>query len=135
MKPRAAHPEATARMSAPATSPRSAVLTKATVRVARQLDLGQGELGKVLGLSPATVSRMFKNEWAIPEGSKAWELAALLVRVFRSLDAVVGGNDRHVKQWLGAENVHLGGVPSQLILTIEGLTNVARYLDALRGAQ
>ncbi len=90
MKPRAAHAEATARMSAPVASPRSAVLTKATVRVARQLALGQGELGKVLGLSPATVSRMFKNEWAIPEGSKAWELAAMLVRVFRSLDAVVG---------------------------------------------
>jgi|HubBroStandDraft_2_1064218.scaffolds.fasta_scaffold97549_2 hypothetical protein len=135
MKPRAAHAEATARMSAPVASPRSAVLTKATVRVARQLDLGQGELGKVLGLSPATVSRMFKDEWAIPEGSKAWELAAMLVRVFRSLDAVVGGNDRHVQQWFGAENVHLGGVPSQLVLTIEGLTNVARYLDAMRGAQ
>jgi hypothetical protein len=114
---------------------RSQVLTKATIRVANQLGLGQAELAKVMGISPASASRMFAGSWTIPERTKSWELAALLVRVFRSLDALVGGNDKHVEQWFRAENLHLGGAPGRLVFTVEGLTNVARYLDAMRGAQ
>src|SRR5450755_1417701 len=73
---------------------RSAVLTKATMRVAEQLDLGQGALAKVLGISAPTVSRMFKGKWLISEkDSKTWELAVMLVRVYRSLGAMVGGNE------------------------------------------
>ena len=114
---------------------RARVLTKATVRVAGQLGLAQGELGRILGLSASTVSRMFKEEWVLPAGTKTWELAALLVRIFRSLDALVGGNENHLKEWFRAENTHLGGVPADLVFKIEGLTRVAGYLDALRGAQ
>jgi len=114
---------------------RSVVLTKATVRVANQLGLGQAELAKVLGISPSTVSRMFKGDWQIPEEAKTWELAAMLVRVFRSLAAVVGGNEKHVQEWFRAENLHLRGVPANLVFKIEGLTRVAGYLDAMRGAQ
>jgi DNA-binding XRE family transcriptional regulator len=115
---------------------RSVVLTKATMRVAEQLALGQGALAKILGISAPTVSRMFKGKWLITENdSKTWELAVMLVRVFRSLGAMVGGNEEHVKEWFHAENTHLGGTPADLAATIEGLTNVARYLDAMRGAQ
>jgi hypothetical protein len=120
---------------APATK-QSVVLTKATIRVAEQLDLGQGALAKVLGISAPTVSRMFKGKWLILEkDSKTWELAVMLVRVYRSLGAMVGGNEEHLKEWFHADNVHLGGTPANLAFTIEGLTNVARYLDAMRGAQ
>jgi|SRR4051794_40311849 DNA-binding XRE family transcriptional regulator len=118
-------------------STRSKVLTKATVRVAAQLGLGQAELAKVIGISPSSASRMSAGHWTIQEHTKSWELAALLVRVFRSLDALVGGGgtEGHVKQWFRADNTHLGGAPAKLVFTIEGLTNVARYLDAMRGAQ
>src|SRR6516164_1660934 len=88
---------------------RSRTLTKAIVRVAGQLGLAQAELGKVLGVSASTVSRMFKHEWLIPENDKTWELAAMLLRIFRSLDALVGGNEHHVREWFHAENTHLGG--------------------------
>ena len=114
---------------------RAQVLTKATVRVAGQLGLAQAELARVLGISTASVSRMFKDEWTLPPESKPWELAALLVRIFRSLDALVGGDEKNVQAWFHAENVHLGGVPADLVSKIEGLTRVAGYLDALRGAQ
>ncbi len=130
--------EMTAR-PAPATTPalaekRSLALTKAVVRVAGQLGLAQAELGQVLGASPATVSRMFNQEWRIPPETKTWELAALLVRIFRSLDAFVGGNAEHVRAWFHADNTHLGGAPAKLVFKVEGLTRVAGYLDAMRGA-
>jgi len=123
-------------VSAAAAAKRSLVLTKATIRVAQELELGQGALAKILGISAPTVSRMFKGKWLIAENDgKTWELAVMLVRVFRSLGAMVGGNEEHLKEWFHAENTHLGGTPADLASTIEGLTNVARYLDAMRGAQ
>jgi hypothetical protein len=114
---------------------RSQVLTKATCRVALQLGLGKAELAKVIGVSPSSATRMYAGTWTIQEQTKPWELAALLVRVFRSVDALVGGNEKHVKQWFRAENTHLGASPSSLVFKVEGLTSVARYLDAMRGAQ
>jgi hypothetical protein len=114
---------------------RSRVLTKATIRVADQLGLAQTELAAVIGISSATASRMFAGNWVIQQDTKHWELAALLVRAFRSLDALLGGNEKQVKQWFRCENLHLGGAPKALVSSIEGLTNVARYLDAMRGAQ
>jgi hypothetical protein len=126
--------EAKAASSTVATQ-RSKVLTKATCRAATRLGLGQSELAKAIGVSASSASRMFAGTWAIQEQTKPWELSALLVRVFRSLDAVLGGNETHVKQWFHADNSHLGKSPANLIVTIEGLTNVARYLDAMRGAQ
>lgn len=135
MKAPVAQSQAATRSSEAAARKRSQVLTKATVRVAAQLGLGQIDLAKVIGISPATASRLHAGEWAIPAHTKQWELAALLVRVYRSLDAMVGGNEEHVRQWFHADNIHLGGAPARLIFTIEGLTNVARYLDGMRGAQ
>ena len=118
-----------------ARSKRSSVLTKAALRASDRLGLTKTELAKVLGISASTASRMSSGAWAIAEQTKQWELAALLVRVFRSLDALVGGSERHAKEWLRADNIHLSGSPAKLIFKVEGLTNVARYLDALRGAQ
>ena len=118
-----------------AATSRSRVLTEAVLRVASQLDLGQADLARVIGISASSASRMRAGTWTLPENTKAWELAALLVRVFRSVDASVGGSEKQVKQWFRAENVHLGGgSPINLCFTVEGLTGVARYLDAMRGA-
>jgi hypothetical protein len=53
--------------------------------------------------------------------------------MFRSLDALVGGDDAQARAWLHAENAHLGGVPAERILRVEGLVDVIRYLDGMRG--
>ena len=57
----------------------------------------------------------------------------LFVRMFRSVDALVGGDVEAARQWLHAENVHLEGVPARLIQTVTGLVDVVEYLDAMRG--
>jgi hypothetical protein len=59
-------------------------------------------------------------------------LAVLFVRFYRSLDAIVGGNDAVAAQWIKNENSGLDGVPLVLIQTVAGLTNVIDYLDARR---
>ena len=111
---------------------REAVLTKAVIRAAGRLGLSARVLAQALGLSEATVSRMKKGGYVLEDGSKPFELAALLVRVFRSLDAIVGGDDATSRAWMKNFNTALGGAPIDRIATVSGLVDVLAYLDARR---
>lgn len=117
--------------AAKAPSP-DAVVTKATLRAAERLGLPDAALARIVGVSPASVSRLRAGR-TIPVAQKEGELALLFLRVYRSLDALLGGDAEGCRRWLRAENDHLGGVPLQLIQTVTGLVNVGRYLDAMRG--
>jgi len=78
------------------------------------------------------VSRLQHGRGLDPE-SKEGELALLFLRLYRSLDALVGGDDGKARLWLSAENSHVKGVPGERIKTVEGLVDVVQYLDAMRG--
>ena len=112
---------------------RAKVLAKATLRAAGLLGLSQSELAPMLGVSRATVSRIAAGAHSLAPDQKAWELAALFVRLFRSLDALVGSNEGQARAWLNSENVALGAVPRTLLASAEGLVRVVQYLDAARG--
>lgn len=114
------------------TSP-DAVLAKAVTRASERLGLAQKDLAQIIGASAATLSRIAAGKRGIDPSSKEGELSLLFVRVYRSLDALVGGDDVQARAWLHAGNEHVGGVPAELIRTAEGLVHVALYLDAMRG--
>lgn len=109
-----------------------AVLAKAVLAAAARLGLRQRDLAAVLGTSEASVSRLQQGRRIGPD-TKEGELALLFLRVYRSLDALVGGNEAQARAWLHAENEHLGGVPAERIRSVEGLVDVVQYLDAMRG--
>lgn len=119
---------------APARSDKAAVLTKAVIRTAELLEIPQKELAEILGVSPPTITRLVGGDKKLLAGRSEYQLGALFVRVFRSLDTLVGGNAEQARQWLRAPNQHLNGVPIELAKTVRGLVNVADYLDAMRGA-
>ena len=110
----------------------SAVLTKAVARAAERLDISRALLAKILGVSPPTVTRLYSGEYKLDERRKEWEFALLFVRMFRSLDSIVG-NEQTARQWLNSENRGLNGRPVDLIRQTEGLVRVVHYLDASRG--
>ncbi|MEX2035544.1 MAG: antitoxin Xre-like helix-turn-helix domain-containing protein [Xanthobacteraceae bacterium] len=119
--------------SRPASAPdRAAVLTKATLRAAAQLGLTNKALATVIGVSEATVSRMRSGDYTLQPGQKPFELAVLFVRLYRSLDAIVGGDDAVAGSWLKNRNIALDAEPLALIQTVPGLMNVIQYLDARR---
>jgi Protein of unknown function (DUF2384) len=111
---------------------RTAILTKATLRAASQLGLTNKLLATVIGVSEATVSRMRSGEYTLQRGQKSFELAVLFVRLYRSLDAIVGGDDTVAGSWLRNRNTMLGAQPIALVQTVPGLMNVIQYLDARR---
>ena len=68
----------------------------------------------------------------LASGQKPFELAVLFVRLYRSLDALVGGDDAVAREWLRNHNWALKGQPIELIESVSGLANVIQYLDARR---
>ncbi len=114
------------------THPRPEVLTKALLRAGERLGLNQAEIGRIIGLSPASVSRMRRHDRCLEADSKSWELAALLVRLYRSLDALMGGDLKAARAWLRSPNRDLGGTPLERLASIEGLVGVVGYLDSFR---
>ncbi len=108
------------------------VVTKAVVKAADKLNVKAGALAPILGVSEATVSRMKRGDYCLDAGTKAFELGVLFVRLFRSLDAIVGGDEAAARAWLSNLNLALGGVPIERIRTVTGLVDVIAYLDGRR---
>src|SRR3954466_1275287 len=101
---------------APASQPQpEAVLTKAVLRAAELLELSSASLARILGVSEASVSRLVSGARSIDPASKEGELALLLVRVYRSLDALVGADAVQRKAWLHSPNQALAAKPVELI--------------------
>lgn len=115
----------------PAVAP-EAVLAKAVLNAADRLHLRQRQIAAILGASEASISRLARGR-GIDPSSKEGELALLFLRLYRSLDTLVGGDEERARAWLEADNVHLGGAPVERIATVQGLLDVVQYLDAMRG--
>jgi hypothetical protein len=111
---------------------RSAVVGKAVSRAADLLGLSNAALARAIGVSEATASRLRAGAYAIEPGTKPYELALLLIRLFRGLDAVVGGDEASLRSWMAAANRALGGVPRDLVQTVTGLVAAVDYVDAAR---
>lgn len=108
------------------------VVTTALLRAAQRVGVSREQLARVVGVSPATLSRAAQGKATIHPAKKEGELSLLFLRLYRSLMSLVGDDAQKAQQWLRSENTYLGGPPNQLITRIEGLGRVIEYLDGLR---
>jgi hypothetical protein len=111
---------------------KGAVVSKAVLRSAERLGVSNRLLARVIGLSEASVSRMAHDQFTLDFGDKPYELSLLFIRLFRSLDSIVGGDEATARAWLRNENLALGDRPIAIIETVPGLVSVVEYLDAER---
>lgn len=116
----------------PVAATQGAVVTKAVLRAAGRLGITNKVLGRILGLSEASVSRMGSGTFVLTAGDKPFELAVLVLRLFRSLDAITNGDEAVACAWLEHENAVLDGTPLALIQSVPGLVHALGYLDARR---
>lgn len=110
----------------------AAVATKAVLRAADRLQVSNRTLARVIGISEASLSRMRAGTYTLSPDDKPFELAMLFVRLYRALDAIVGGDDDTAAAWLRSDNAALGAAPVALVQTVPGLMHVVHYLDARR---
>ena len=108
------------------------VLSRAVARVSDLWKLTNEQVGKVIGLSAPTASRLRSGSFHLEPGTKPFELAQYLVRLFRSLDSLMGSDDEAAISWLRTENLDLNGRPIELIRTVNGLWEVTNYVDDFR---
>jgi uncharacterized protein (DUF2384 family) len=114
-------------------SPKAArVLSDAVARIADLWDLSNAMLGRIVGLSAPTISRLRAGTYQLEAGSKPFELAQHLLRLFRSLDSWLGQDDASARSWLVTCNLDLEARPIDLMPTVQGLLRTSDYVDALR---
>ncbi len=102
------------------------LLAQALLRAAKQLGLTQLDVGRIVGRDRTSLHRGLEPD------SKSGELAALLIRCYRSLYVLVGGDVKLMKHWMHTLNHGTGGVPAEQVKSISGLLRVLEYLDAMR---
>ena len=95
-----------ARAAARSAVSEGAVVTKAALRAAGLLGVSNKVLGRIIGLSEASVSRMGSGAYTLTPGEKPFELAN--------------------------PNAALGTPPLTLIQSVSGLVDAVAYLDARR---
>ena len=108
------------------------VLTKAVARIAQYWKLTDQQLGAILGLSRASAGRMREGRLELDPRGKSFEVGQYLVRLFRSLDALMGSDDEAARDWLRTPNLDLEQRPIELLSTFTGLARVCDYVDAFR---
>lgn len=104
------------------------LLAYAVLEAGAALGLNKQDVGEVIGKDRTSIGR----SGIIPD-SKPGELALILVRIYRSLFSLVGGDSAHVQQWMRSSNKGTGGVPREQIREVAGLVRVLQYTDAMRG--
>jgi hypothetical protein len=110
----------------------AAIVTKAVARASDNLKIPNRILGSIIGLSEPTISRLKNGTYILKRAEKAFELSVLFIRLYRSLTAIVGGDDTVARSWLSNYNTALHANPIDRIQSVNGLIDVINYLDARR---
>jgi len=111
----------------------SAVLGEAVTRAADNWGLSDAQLGRIIGISRTSALRLRGDgSFKLRRGYPEFELGQYFVRVFRSLDSIMGSDDAASISWLKSHNLDLDGRPVDMIQSIGGLVRVADYIDGFR---
>jgi antitoxin Xre/MbcA/ParS-like protein len=106
----------------------SDVLGRSAYAAGEYLGLNKAQVGYVVGRDRSSIDRS-----GIAPDSKSGQLALIMVRVYRSLYALMGGDKDNMQHFMSTPNQGTGGVPAEQIQDVEGLVRVCHYLDAVRG--
>ncbi len=105
------------------------VVRKALMNVGKALDIAPEVLGAIVGRNKSSLYRAN----GLKADSKHGELALVLIRCYRALHALMGGDEQAMQHWFHTKNLHTGGIPIEQVQSLEGLMSVSRYLDGIRG--
>lgn len=115
-------------------SEKERVLSKALINMASHLDLSGKDLSEIIGISESSATRLHQGKKLISPNTKEGELALLLLRIYRSLNALVGNHHDKARAWLQSKNTYFNHKkPIDEMKHVQGLVLVLNYLDAMRG--
>ena len=106
-----------------------ALLTKALLRAAEQLDLA-ADLSTLLQIATEQTAELQSGSRLLDPAKHEWAKALEIVSLFRTVIELLGTPER-AKAWLGTPNDTLGGKPIDLLCSPDAAL-VYRYLSAVR---
>lgn len=106
-----------------------ALLTKALLRAAEQLDLA-ADLSQLLRIAAEETAQLQSGGRLLDPEKQEWTAALQIVGLFRTLIELLNTPER-AKAWLGTPNDTLGARPIDLLRTADAEL-VHRYLSAVR---
>ncbi|MCX8506979.1 MAG: DUF2384 domain-containing protein [Alphaproteobacteria bacterium] len=109
-----------------------ALLTKATLNIGKRLAISDNELRLILGVKESELPDLRAQKTGLhilDTSGNATECAILLGKIYIYLDYIVNNNDKAACSWLRNHNTKLDGKPIEIIMTKNGLENVASYLE------
>ena len=109
------------------------LVTGALLRTREALGLTLAEVGAVVGVSVPTMKGYSRGS-AVIRAPKTRELALGLIRLYRSLFAILDGDPAQMRHWMKTPNRHFRGeAPRELAQSYAGLAELNTYLDVMRG--
>ena len=106
------------------------VLTVAALRAGAALQLSDDELAQVIGVEKHAIVHFKIGQEMISVNSGAGLRCQMLIRMFRALEHLVGGDQEMCRQWLRSHNETAGGDPAEVIANPDGLRQITEYLEA-----
>jgi len=107
---------------------KATVLGKAVLNAGAKLGLSASDVCRIIGRDRSSITRN-----GVPPETKSGQLALILVRIYRGLYALVGGDEDEMRHWMHSPIQTLKGVPADMAQDIPGLVHIAQYIDAMRG--
>ena len=111
------------------------VLTHSALRAGALLWLSHAKLARALGLDQSTVSAMADGAAELQGVTPSGQRAFTMIKIYQSLTANVGGDERACKQWVCSHNTGLAGTPALLMQSEEGINAVLAYLQSMEAPQ
>ncbi|WP_333617010.1 antitoxin Xre/MbcA/ParS toxin-binding domain-containing protein [Acinetobacter variabilis] len=106
---------------------RSVILAKAVLKTGAILGIELDQLARVLGVDYTTILQLT----ALNPDSKQGEHAIILIRIFRLLYELNGGDMQWIRLYMNSPNHSTGGIPLQQIQQEIGLIKVLESLERI----
>jgi hypothetical protein len=104
------------------------LLGRSTFNAGEYLGLKREEIATIIGRDRSSIQRK-----GIDPETKPGESSLLLIRIYRSLYALFGGDQINIKHFIDTMNRGTGGIPREQMRSTVGLVTICQYLDAMRG--
>jgi len=110
----------------------AAIVSKAMIRAAEQLDIPNHTLAGIIGIPETTVIQMRLGDAVLPSDAKAFESAILFIRIRSLLSSLTGDHGSASKSWLEIPNTALGERPIEVMQADAGLMRIIDDLESRR---
>lgn len=104
------------------------MLTRTLLRACERLGISDQQLAEIIKLDEGTIEAFRLGKAALDDTTESYELAAQIVRIYRSLDILLAGDNVAAKVWLTSPTTGLSRRPIDLLKRQSDIAKVVDYL-------